>query len=115
MPEFFVTLAAFLSLIATGISILVGYTTLKQRKNEPGQKRWAEWEKWRNDINEHLRLVDNKLEHDNRRLKRMDEESVDNQAFQRIMLKSMKGILDASSDESMRRISAEIDEFLIRR
>lgn len=119
MPQFFVLLASALSLIATTVSILVGYSTLRQRKNAPGEKRLADWESWRTQINEHLLSVDRKLDNDYRRLMQMDEQAIESREFQRIMLRSMKGILDISAcdsaNEGIRRISAEIDDFLIRR
>lgn len=119
MPTFFTTLAAILSLVATVTSITVALGTIKQRKNEPNEKRWTELTDWRLEVDEHFLSVDKKLDSDNRRLKRMDDEHAQNRDFQRIMLKSMKGIIDASStgnpNDAMRQISAEIDEFLIKR
>ena len=119
MPDYLGIIATALSLAATVISVLVGYGTLQQRKKEPGEKRWTEWGNWRKDVDERLLSVAAKLDNDNRRLKKMDEESTENREFQRLMLKSMKGIITASSsspgNEEMRHISAEIDEFLIKR
>ena len=117
MPEFFVILAAVLSLIATTISIIVGYGTIKQRKADPDTKRWEDWDNWRRNTDERLLTIDGKLDNDNRRFKKVEKEAEDNREFQRIMLKSMKGIIAAAgpANEEMRRVSEEIDEFLIKR
>ena len=116
MPEFLVILAGIFGVIGTVTSIAVGYGTIQQRKKEPNEKRWDELRKWRLSIDEHLLAVDSKLDSDNRRIKHSEEEAEENQKFQRIMLKSMRSILNASpSSDEFKTISAEIDDFLIKR
>lgn len=118
MPEFFVILAGALSLLATAISMIVGYGTIKQRKEAPNEERWKEYDIWRRKVDERLLSVDEKLDNDNRKLKKVDIEQVQNQEFQRLVLKCMKGIIAASpsvTTDEMKRVSSDIDDFLLHR
>lgn len=105
-------IAVVLGLIATAISILNGYASIKQRKNAPTEERWKEMNTWRES-------VDSKLDSDMRRLNKADLRDEQHAAFERVTLHSIKGILDhfTTGDhvEQMKTISSEIDKFLIGR
>jgi hypothetical protein len=99
-----------LALCATVISVVVGYGTIKQRKDAPNEKRWAGYEEWK-------AHVDECLNHDNRKIGHFEREFDKSDDFQRIMLRSIKGVLDhlasGNHGEDMKEIIKQIDTFLI--
>jgi hypothetical protein len=90
----------------------VGIGTLRQRANEPNEKRWKEFEEWKN-------AVDDKLGRDYRVLNRVDKQMDRRQDFEHIMLSCMKGILshlaEGNHSDQMRKISKDIDDYLLNR
>jgi hypothetical protein len=105
-------LSAVLSLAAMGISMAVGISTLRQRANEPNEKRWEEYEKWKAE-------VDDKLGRDYRALNRVENQMGHRHDFEHIMLSCMKGILshlaEGNHSDQMKKISQDIDEYLLNR
>jgi hypothetical protein len=132
MPEFYQAASMLLGLAATAISLLVGWGTLKARRDEPSEKRWADLDKWRKDTDEWRRRIDSSFTEDNgerwdsyererektmhqiAQLERLLEQSAD---FQIVMLKSIKGMLSHMSTGNdvglMKALDKEIDEFLL--
>jgi hypothetical protein len=105
-------LNSLLGFIALVISISVGIGTLRQRANEPNEKRWREIEEWKDE-------VDDKLGRDYRVLNRVENQMDRRQDFEHIMLASMKGILshlaEGNHDDQLRKISRDIDDYLLNR
>ena len=101
--------------IAVLISVLTAInltTIIWQRIKAPDAARWAEYEAWR-------KCVDTKLDSDNRRINHLTDGQESNLEYQRVSLKTLKGItaIVAKNDDSgeARKLISEIDEFLIRR
>ena len=105
-------LSPIVAIISTVIAIIIGVGTLKQRRNEPNEQRFAALETWKIE-------VDAKLDRDNRKIKSFDDAFEVNNAFQRVALKALKGLVEAvtksGGEADARGISQEIDEFLLRR
>jgi hypothetical protein len=102
-----------LGMIATAISIIVGYGTIKQRRNEPHEIHLKELAAWQ-------ASVDAKLDNDKRALNKLQREMDEYSGFQQITLKSLKGVIGYLAianpgDKHFTDIIAEIDEFLIKR
>ena len=136
-------LSPIVAIVSTVIAIIIGIGTLKQRRNEPQEKRFSEieahqseldawrreqdtWrhevEAWRHEMDAcrlemdiWRREVNEKLDRDNRKIKSFEDEFAKNDEFRRLMLKSIKGLVSSSGDASVGNISQEIDDFLIRR
>jgi hypothetical protein len=92
--------------------MLVGYGTIKARRDAPDKE-------WRDDLALWRARVDEKLDNDNHSIKRFDRQLETNEEFQRIVLRSLKDILSNLSSgnhaEEMRQTNNEIDKFLIER
>jgi hypothetical protein len=88
----------------------VGIGTLRQRANEPNEKRWKEYYEWKSE-------VDEKLGRDYRALNRVEDQMDGRHDFERIMLSCMKGILshlaEGNHSEQMKKISHDIDDYLL--
>jgi hypothetical protein len=99
-----------LSLLSFAIAILVGVGTLRQRANEPNEKRWRDLEQWKNEIDE-------KLARDYHAINRAGRSIGRHQEFERIMLRSMVGVIDHLADgnhaDKLQEISRQISEYLI--
>lgn len=104
--------SSLLSFIAVIVSVVVGIGTLRQRANEPNERRWAELDEWK-------KAVDEKLGRDYRSINRVEKQMTHRQGFERIMLASMKGILnhlaEGNHSDMMKKISCDIDEYLLSR
>jgi hypothetical protein len=110
-------LSSLFGFIAVVISVAVGVGTLRQRANEPNEKRWNElegrweaFEKWKDG-------VDDKLDRDYRSINRAGKKIDRHQDFERIMLRSMLGIIEhlatGNHTEKLQDISEQINEYLI--
>jgi len=125
-------ISAILSVVSVIIAISIGIGTLRQRANEPNEKRWQEYEKWKGHIDENFTTdnkerwkdfdnwrdgIDDKLSRDystinsiRRKIKRRDE-------FESLMLYSIRGILEhlatGNHNEMMKDMSKKIDKYLI--
>jgi hypothetical protein len=84
---------------------MVGYGTIKTRRETP-------FKDWRKE-------VDGKLDNDHHQLRQHERELTTSAEFQRVILRALKGILlheaDGNSTDELRKISIEIDTFLINR
>jgi hypothetical protein len=102
-------LSSLLSFVAIVTSAAVGISTLRQRANEPGEKRWADIWAWRDEVEE-------KLDRGCHDLNRVKKNVIMQRGFEDIMLSSMKGILDHLAEgnhgDQMKKISNEIYDFL---
>jgi hypothetical protein len=125
-------LSSLFGFIAVAISVAVGLGTLRQRANEPNEKRWAEYAEWKRRIDENFTAdngdrweafwkwkadVDDKLDRDYQSINRADRRIDRHQCFERLMLRSMLGIIEhmASGNhaDKLRDISRQINEYLI--
>jgi hypothetical protein len=99
-----------LSFIAVAVSVAVGIGTLRQRASEPNEKRWREFEEWRAE-------VDDKLDRDYRSINRADKKIGKHKEVERLMLRSMLGIIEhlatGNHEENLQDISKQINEYLI--
>jgi hypothetical protein len=103
-------LSSLLSFIALVVSISIGVSNLKQRVNEPNEKRWRAFGEWKKE-------VDEKLDRDYHSINTSKKQMYRRQDFEQIMLFCMKGILNhlASGNHTneMKAISQKIDNYLI--
>jgi hypothetical protein len=110
MPTEIAILIAALGAVSTALSILNSARTAK--RTSPQAERWRELDEWKKGIND-------KLAADKRSLDKHSRAIDDSEGFQRIMLRSVKGILEhlesGNHSEEMRKIVRQIDEFLIER
>jgi hypothetical protein len=92
------------------VSIALNISTLRQRANEPNEKRWKAFEDWKKE-------VDEKLARDYRSLNEFEIHVDDQKEFRKIMLQSVRGILrhlsSGNSTDEMKAISDRIDQYLI--
>jgi hypothetical protein len=110
MPTEIAILIAALGAVSTALSILNAARTAK--RTSPQTERWGKLEAWQKSVND-------KLDADKRTLDKHGRAIDDSEDFQRIMLRSVKGILEhlesGNHSEEMRKIVRQIDEFLIER
>jgi hypothetical protein len=110
-------LSSFFGFVAVIISVAVGFGTLRQRANEPNEKRWREFEdrwdafeKWKDN-------VDDKLDRDYRSINRAGKKIDRHQDFERLMLRSMLGVIEhlatGNHTDKLKEISKQINEYLI--
>jgi hypothetical protein len=109
LHDFISTVSPVLSLASVIITLLVGYGTLKARRDAPDKA-------WRDDLAIWRIRVDEKLDNDNHKIKNFERLFEKNEDFQRITLRTLKGVLRPfSTEEDKDKISKEIDDFLIER
>ena len=112
MHEFISAVSPILSLASVLIAIMVGYGTLKMRRDEPQSE-------WRKSVDARLAVAEEKLGNDYHDLRRLIRESESRSEFEKVALKALKGIVlhEITGDhlEDMQKISTEIDNFLIER
>jgi hypothetical protein len=105
-------LSSLLSFIALIVSLLVGVGTLRQRVNEPSERRWTEFFEWKKE-------VDEKLGRDYRAINRAEQQIERHHGFEHIVLVSMKGLLNHLAEGNhaveMKKISNDIDAYLLTR
>lgn len=105
-------MSSLLGFVALIVSVAVGIGTLRQRANEPYERRWAELTEWKNE-------VDDKLARDYRSLNQVEKQMYQRYDFEHLMLASMKGILshlaEGNHDDQLKKISQDIDEYLLGR
>jgi hypothetical protein len=110
-------LSLLLSFMASVISVLIGIGTLRQRANEPNEKRWRELEGWREALEKWKDDVDEKLDRDYHSINRADKRLGRHQDFERIMLRSMLGVIEhlASGNhaDKLKDVSRQINEYLL--
>ena len=110
-------LGSVLGIIAVIISIANGYFVMKKRACEPNEKRWSELEEWKKHLEKWKDSTDDKLERDYRSINRADRKIDRHHEFERLMLRSMLGIVEhlASGNhaENLQRISKQINDYLI--
>jgi hypothetical protein len=125
-------LSSILSLAAVAISVAIGFGTLRQRANEPNEKRWQEFYVWKAHIDENFtddnedrwkenqewkRNIDDRLDRDFYRINEFEKQFKRHGDFEYIMLSSMKGILNHLSagnhTQQMQEISRRIDDYLM--
>jgi hypothetical protein len=125
-------LSSLFGFIAVVISVAVGFGTLRQRANEPNEKRWREFEEWKKHIDANFTVdngdrweafgkwrndVDDKLDRDYHSINRAGKKLDRHQGFERIMLLSMLGIIEhlttGNHTEKLNDISKQINEYLI--
>jgi hypothetical protein len=99
-----------LSFIAVVVSVTIGIGTLRQRANEPNEKRWTEFEEWKTE-------VDDKLDRDYHSINRAGKKIDRHQEFERLMLRSMLGIIEhlvsGNHKENLQEVSRQINNYLI--
>jgi hypothetical protein len=124
--------SSILSLVAVAISVTIGIGTLRQRANEPNEKRWQEIYAWKahidenfTDDNENLwkeyrkwkENIDDRLDRDFYWINAFEKQFRRHGNFEYIMLSSMKGVLTHLSagnhTQQMQEISRRIDEYLM--
>jgi hypothetical protein len=103
-------LSSLFGFAAVVISVAVGFGTLRQRASEPNERKWRDFEKWKES-------VDEKLDRDYRSINRAGKEIDRHQEFERLMLRSMLGIIEHMAEgnhaEKLKDISKQINEYLI--
>jgi hypothetical protein len=103
-------LSSLFGLVAVIISIAVGFGTLRRRADEPNEKKWRDFEQWKNEIDE-------RLDRDYHAINRAGRSIGRHREFERIMLRSMVGVIDHLADgnhaDKLQEISRQISEYLI--
>ncbi|MFP3156345.1 hypothetical protein LQZ18_18355 [Lachnospiraceae bacterium ZAX-1] len=99
-----------LGLVAMVLAMIVSYGTIHARKTDPQVAKDREQD---DKIEKILRLLDN----DNGRLNRLESSNIQTNEFQRMCLRTMKGMLQhlrsGNHTEQMEALEGEIDDFLI--
>jgi len=110
--EFIKDAGTLVALLVSVISILMTMLNIRAKRHEPGELRLKNIEKNIGDLMTWKQDVDRWKEADNSKTER-------NQASERVILHSLKGILQhlatQNHTEEMKKIVAEIDKFLIER
>jgi hypothetical protein len=121
-----------LGVVAVIISISIGAGTLRQRANEPNEKRWREYEEWKahidsthtNDNKDRWKAfedwkgeVDDKIARDYKALNTIHKRHEKQQDFEMLVLSSMKAIMDhlatGNHNEQMGELSKKLYEYLL--
>ena len=110
-------LSSLFGFVAVVISVAVGVGTLRQRANEPNEKRWRELEGRWEALETWKVRVDDKLDRDYRSINRAGKKIDRHQDFERLMLRSMLGVIEhlatGNHTEKLKDISKQINEYLI--
>ena len=100
-----------LGIVAVVISISIGIGTLRQRANEPNERRWRQFDEWKDTVNQ-------KLNRDYRVLNGIGDQMDRREEFECISLASTKGILShlmkGNNTDQMRKLSEDIDAYLLK-
>jgi len=99
-------MGVILGIVATVVSIVNGVYIIRQRQKAPDEKRWGELDAWR-------KTVDEKLNSDYFKIKKIEEVFEENLRFQRLALKSLKAIAGSGTGNDMQGVIQEIDDFLM--
>jgi len=125
-------ISAVLGAVAVIISISIGVGTLRQRANEPNEKRWQDYEKWKAHIDANFTSdntnrwqcfedwkdeIDEKLARDYKALCTVNKRYEKQQDFEMLMLSSMKAIMDhlatGNHDGQMADLSKKLYGYLL--